>query len=112
MLDTFQILTTSGVVLWSRSYAQINPAVVNSFIADVFIEEKLGLKDSHSAATNPPFKSDHHTLKWTLAKDLGVIFVVNLASLSLALLLSVSFANSSRPHPGSLSLSPSPLMGR
>lgn len=83
MLDTFEILTTSGVVLWSRSYAPVNPSVVNSFIADVFIEEKSGLKDSQSAATNPPFRSDQHTLKWTLVKELGVIFVVCLGTLPL-----------------------------
>ncbi|KAM4065182.1 SRP54-type protein, GTPase domain-containing protein [Hirsutella rhossiliensis] len=81
MLDTFEILTTSGVVLWSRSYAPVNPSVVNSFIADVFIEEKSGLKDSQSAATNPPFKSDQHTLKWALVKELGVIFVAVYRSL-------------------------------
>jgi signal recognition particle receptor subunit alpha len=81
MLDTFEILTTSGVVLWSRTYAPVNPAVVNNFIVDTFIEEKSGhgaLKDSHSAASRPPYKSDHHTLKWTLNKELGIIFVVSL----------------------------------
>lgn len=79
MLDTFEILTTSGVVLWSRTYAPVNPSVINNFIADTFIEEKSGsaaLKDSQSAATNPAYKSDQHTLKWTIVKELGVIFVV------------------------------------
>lgn len=76
MLDTFEILTTSGVVLWSRTYASVSPSVVNSFISDVFIEEKAGLGDARSAAANPPFRSDQHTLRWTLVKELGVIFVV------------------------------------
>lgn len=79
MLDTFEILTTSGVVLWSRTYAPVNPSVVNNFIADTFIEEKGGsatLRDAQSAATNPTYKSDQHTLKWTMVKELGVIFVV------------------------------------
>lgn len=77
MLDTFEIITTSGVVLWSRTYASVSPSIVNNFIADTFIEEKNGIVgESQSAATNPAYKSDQHTLKWTLVKELGVIFVV------------------------------------
>ncbi|KAI2617064.1 SRP54-domain-containing protein [Hypoxylon sp. NC1633] len=84
MLDTFEILTTSGVVLWSRTYAPVNPSVINNFIADVFIEEKsasAGGKDTQSSANNPPYKADQHTLKWTLVKELGVIFVAVYRSL-------------------------------
>ncbi|KAK5991018.1 Docking protein alpha [Cladobotryum mycophilum] len=84
MLDTFEILTTSGVVLWSRTYAPVNPSIINNFIADTFIEEKKGgtaLSESQSAATNPAYRSDQHTLKWTLSKELGVIFVVVYRSL-------------------------------
>ncbi|TWU75223.1 hypothetical protein ED733_005426 [Metarhizium rileyi] len=84
MLDTFEIITTNGVVLWSRTYAPVNPSIVNSFISDTFIEEKNGSsawRDSQSAATNPPYKSDQHTLKWTVAKELGVIFVAVYRSL-------------------------------
>ncbi|KND89828.1 Signal recognition particle receptor subunit alpha [Tolypocladium ophioglossoides CBS 100239] len=84
MLDTFEILTTSGVVLWSRTYSPANPSIINSFIADTFIEEKNGstaLRDSQSAAANPAYKSDQHTLKWTLVKELGVIFVAVYRSL-------------------------------
>lgn len=79
MLDTFEILTASGVVLWSRSYAPVSPSVVNNFIADVFIEEKssvAGAKDGASAAANPPYKHDQHSLRWTFVKELGIIFVV------------------------------------
>jgi signal recognition particle receptor subunit alpha len=79
MLDTFEIITTSGVVLWSRSYAPVNPSIINNFIADTFIEEKSGSLaaiNDRSASRNPPYKSDQHTLKWTLVKELGVIFVV------------------------------------
>ncbi|KAK8132979.1 hypothetical protein PG999_001152 [Apiospora kogelbergensis] len=53
MLDTFEILTTSGVVLWSRSRLPITP----------------------------PYKSDQHTLKWTFVKELGLIFVAVYRSL-------------------------------
>lgn len=78
MLDTFEILTTSGVVLWSRTYATVSPMVVNSFISDVFIEEKnaSGTRGGQSASRNPPYKYDQHTLRWTFVKELGVIFVV------------------------------------
>lgn len=84
MLDSFEILTTSGVVVWSRTYTPINPSIINNFIADTFIEEKSGavaLSDSRSAANNPAYRSDQHTLKWTLVKELGVIFVAVYRSL-------------------------------
>lgn len=83
MLDTFEILTTSGVVLWSRTYATVSPVVINSFISDVFIEEKstTGTKGGQSASSNPPYKYDQHTLRWTFVKELGVIFVVSSAPL-------------------------------
>lgn len=81
MLDTFEILTTSGVVLWSKSYATISPSVINSLITDVFIEERTlpggGRGEDISAANNPPYKHDQHTLKWTTVKELGLIFVVS-----------------------------------
>lgn len=80
MLDSFEIVTTSGVVVWSRSFSQISPSIINNFIADTFIEEKGGFSavaESRSASSNPAYKSDQHTLKWTLVKELGVIFVVS-----------------------------------
>ena len=80
MLDSFEILSTSGVVLWSRSYAPVNPSVINSLIKDVFIEEKVLpgaiVADDASAAKNPPYRKEKYTLKWTSVKDLGLIFVV------------------------------------
>lgn len=80
MLDTFEILTTSGVVLWSKQFSPVSPAIINSLITNVFIEERTlpgaGVADDISAASNPPFKHDQHTLKWTTCKELGLIFVV------------------------------------
>jgi signal recognition particle receptor subunit alpha len=86
MLDTFEILTTSGVVLWSRSYTQnSDPSIINSLISNVFIEEKTlpggGIADDISAAINPPYKHEQHTLKWTTVKELGLIFVAVYRSL-------------------------------
>lgn len=83
MLDAFEILTTSGVVLWSRSYTSINPSIINGLITNVFIEERGGgVADDASAARNPAYKHDQHTLKWTTVKELNLIFVVCLTGLS------------------------------
>ena len=84
MLDSFEILTTSGVVLWSKSYIPVSQSIINSFIKDVFIEEKVfagaNVADDESAARNPAYKKEKYTLKWTSVKDLGLIFVVCLNS--------------------------------
>ena len=83
MLDGFEILTTSGVVLWSKSYAPVSGSIINSFIKDVFIEEKVlpgaSVADDTSAIQNPSYRRDQYTLKWASVKDLGLIFVVCVA---------------------------------
>lgn len=82
MLDGFEILTTSGVVLWSRSYAPVSSSLINGFIKDVFIDEKVlpdaTVADDTSAAQNPSYKKEKYTLKWASVKDLGLIFVVRM----------------------------------
>lgn len=81
MLDCFEILTTSGVVLWSKHFAPVGVNIINSLIKDVFIEENVPrshnapLNDA-SASQNIPYRREKYTLKWTTAKDLGLIFVV------------------------------------
>ena len=81
MLDCFEIVTTSGVVLWSRSNAPVSSNVVNSLINDVFIEEKVRPTVADTADTSsqskPTYRFEKYTLKWTLVKDLGLIFVVS-----------------------------------
>jgi len=81
MLDSFEILTTSGTVLWQRSYAPVSPSVINSLIKDVFIEETVSYSNDASASQNPPYKADKYTLKWATVKDLGLIFVAVYQSL-------------------------------
>lgn len=84
MLDTFEIVTTTGVVIWSRKWAPVKPSVIDNFITNVFIEEKgvsNFVKASNSAATNPPYKTEQHTLRWTTVKELGIIFVAVYRSL-------------------------------
>lgn len=83
MLDCFEIVTTSGVVLWSRSNASVGLNVVNSLINDVFIEEKVRPAvyeaANGSVPSKPTYRYEKYTLKWTLVKDLGLIFVVSWA---------------------------------
>lgn len=84
MLDCFEIVTTSGVVLWSKQYAPVGVNIINSLIKDVFIEDKTPRGQNTpfndaSATQNPPYRKDKYTLKWTTAKDLGLIFVVGIS---------------------------------
>jgi signal recognition particle receptor subunit alpha len=74
MLDTFEVLTTSGVVLWSRTYVPVGAHIINSLIRDVFIEEKI--VPQPDVGQKPTYKREGYTLKWTVAKDAGLIFVV------------------------------------
>lgn len=73
MLEAFEIFSTSGVVLWSREGLN-SPAAsaVNTLINDVFIEEKT---------RSTSFQYEKYTLKWTMVKDLGIIFVAVYQSL-------------------------------
>ncbi|KAL8666380.1 MAG: hypothetical protein Q9168_007486 [Polycauliona sp. 1 TL-2023] len=85
MLDGFEILTTSGVVLWSKSYAPLSSSLINGFIKDVFIEEKIiptsAATDDTSAEHHPSYRKEKYTLRWASAKDLGLIFVAVYQSL-------------------------------
>lgn len=74
MLEAFEILTTSGVVLWSKSYAPVGAHVVNSLINDVFIEEKVQIQAAN--AVYPVYKKEKYTLKWKRVKEFNLIFVV------------------------------------
>ena len=74
MLDAFEILTTSGVVLWSKSYAPVGAHVVNSLINDAFIEEKVR---PQAPGASPIFRKERYTLKWKTVKEFDLIFVVS-----------------------------------
>ncbi|PKY06775.1 P-loop containing nucleoside triphosphate hydrolase protein [Aspergillus campestris IBT 28561] len=79
MLETFEIFTTSGVVLWSKSYAPVGSHVVNSLINDVFIEEKT--QQSQVPGLSPAYKKEKYTLKWKRVKEFNLIFVAVYQSL-------------------------------
>ncbi|KAF1916693.1 signal recognition particle, alpha subunit, N-terminal-domain-containing protein [Ampelomyces quisqualis] len=80
MLDAFEVLTASGVVLWSRTYVPVGANVINSLIRDVFIEERI-IPQPEDAGSKPSYKKEGYTLKWTASKDLGLIFVAVYQSL-------------------------------
>ncbi|KAJ5919054.1 Signal recognition particle receptor subunit alpha [Penicillium verhagenii] len=81
MLEAFEILTTSGVVLWSKSYAPVGSHVINSLINDVFIEEKVAPQSTSAAGVSPTFKKEKYTLKWKRVKEFNLIFVAVYQSL-------------------------------
>lgn len=76
MLEAFEILTTSGVVLWSKSYAPVGAHVINSLINDVFIEEKVVPQNVSASGVSPIYKKEKYTLKWKRVKEFNLIFVV------------------------------------
>ena len=76
MLDSFEILTTSGIVLWRKHYTPVSSNVINSLINDVFIEERGAKGAAQDGGSNAPYRKDKYTLRWTSAKDVGLIFVV------------------------------------
>lgn len=77
MLEAFEILTTSGVVLWSKSYAPVGAHVVNGLINDVFIEEKVVPQGASANGVSPAFKKEKYTLKWKRVEEFNLIFVVS-----------------------------------
>ncbi|KAK1092539.1 hypothetical protein LTR48_004145 [Friedmanniomyces endolithicus] len=56
MLDGFEILTTSGIVLWRRHYTPISSSLIDSLVRDVFIEEKQKSGGGENSA--PSYKKD------------------------------------------------------
>ena len=79
MLETFEILTASGVVLWSKSYAPVGAHIINSLINDVFIEEKIVPQNASTTGVSPVYKKEKYTLKWKTVKEFNLIFVVRLS---------------------------------
>lgn len=77
MLDAFEIFTTSGVVLWSRSYAPVGAHVINSLINDVFVEEKVQGRTVDGVL--PVYKKEKYSLKWKRVEEFGLVFVVRCA---------------------------------
>ncbi|KAI5284699.1 hypothetical protein KEM52_002784, partial [Ascosphaera acerosa] len=75
MLDCFEIVTSSGVVLWSRHFAPVGAHIVNGLISDVFVEQKR--LPQKAAGPDQTYTREHYTLKWRRAreKEMGLLFV-------------------------------------
>ena len=110
MLEAFEILTTSGVVLWSKSYAPVGAHVINSLINDVFIEEKVVPQSSSGSGTSPVFKKEKYTLKWKRVKEFNLIFVVRSAARRMTKLVHVAILTI--VFTGCLSITAAPWMDR
>ncbi|KAF2172340.1 hypothetical protein M409DRAFT_63058 [Zasmidium cellare ATCC 36951] len=76
MLDGFEIITTSGIVLWRRHFTRLPSSLINGLINDI-IEER----QKPAAATHNAYNKDKHTLRYTTASDVGLIFVAVYQSL-------------------------------
>ncbi|KAK9457131.1 SRP54-type protein [Dipodascopsis uninucleata] len=74
-MDLFTIFTTGGIVLWQKKFQPVSPSIIDSLVADIFIE---GRKRSGEESS---FTKDLYTVKWTTANDLGLIFVAVYQSL-------------------------------
>lgn len=89
MLDSFMILRANGVAVWERTTATVNRDLVNSWIQDVFIDEKTeyaGARAGQSAGHNPPYRKGKQTLKYVCVREGHLNFVVCLAQLFSSLL--------------------------
>lgn len=114
MLDSFEILTTSGVVLWKKSYFPVGENIINGLINDMFIEEKRGVVTSGLAAGQAPsYKKEKYTLKWTTVRELGLIFVVRLSPVPpRTCALPGAWLTMSPSPTGRLPVPPPPFLGR
>ena len=67
MIDFFCIFTTTGLVLWSKTFCEVVGQPVNKLIKNVLLAERTNEKQ---------FFDGQYVLKWSLNNDLGVVFVV------------------------------------
>ncbi|ORY08425.1 P-loop containing nucleoside triphosphate hydrolase protein [Basidiobolus meristosporus CBS 931.73] len=67
MIDLITVLTKSGIVLWSKSYASIQGSPINSLVKEVLIEERGG---------DNTYTRDSYVLNWTFANELDLVFVI------------------------------------
>lgn len=75
MLDHFTILTTGGLVLWSKSFTP-SPSPFDALIREALIEERSSSSSSSSSSSISKWDKDGFSLLWTLANELELVFVV------------------------------------
>ncbi|CCG82451.1 Putative uncharacterized protein [Taphrina deformans PYCC 5710] len=71
MLDSFTVVNRGGIVLWQKQLAPVSTSLLNSLISDVFI----------AGSSRDSYAKSGYTIKWTMANELGLIFVVVYQSL-------------------------------
>ncbi|KAK8801309.1 hypothetical protein JH06_4148 [Blastocystis sp. subtype 4] len=67
MIDYFCIFTTTGLILWSKSFCELTGNPVNKMVKEMILAERSNEKQ---------FTDGPYMLKWTLSNDLGLVFVV------------------------------------
>ena len=67
MIDFFYIFTTTGLVLWSKTFCEVSGNPVNKLIKDVLLAQRTNEKS---------YISEDYLLKWSLNNELGIVFVV------------------------------------
>lgn len=67
MFDHFTIFTKAGIVLYSKSFLKLVGSPVEKIINTIFLEGKESENVYHY---------NQYAMKWTMANDLGLIFVV------------------------------------
>mmetsp|Transcript_18290 Transcript_18290/g.40488 ORF Transcript_18290/g.40488 Transcript_18290/m.40488 type:complete len:586 (-) Transcript_18290:96-1853(-) len=67
MIDGITVFTKGGVVLWSYQYIKIVGDPIDDLIKSVLLEERTGMAQHKVGA---------YTLKWRLATELDLVFVV------------------------------------
>ncbi|KAL0483891.1 signal recognition particle receptor subunit alpha [Acrasis kona] len=72
MIEEVAILTKGGLILWKHTEKGIRGNPINTLIRNVLLEDRISAKS---------YETDHYTLKWTLANDVDLIFVIVYANL-------------------------------
>lgn len=67
MIDFFYIFTTTGLVLWSKSFCEVSGNPVSNLIKNVLLAQRTNEKS---------YIEGPYLLKWCFNNDLGIIFVV------------------------------------
>jgi signal recognition particle receptor subunit alpha len=67
MIECVAVLTRGGLVLWNHSTSDIKGNPINTLIHAVLLEDRTGAKS---------YNTDNYSIKWALANDMDLIFVV------------------------------------
>lgn len=66
MLDHFVIFRKNGLVLWSKTFTELEGNPIERLISDVLLEER---------SSDCSYTMDDYQLRWTFANELDLVFV-------------------------------------